>query len=270
MLRKLTVIIAVTLFLAAPALAGNRPEFDAVGDDSKNFFNDFIKEMVIEKSLDRAGNQINRYSDFTKKKDEFFKNTAGLLYPDPCFPGYYSALIDAFNSAEFEWQIVLQMKPETDIDLQIRDCVLKHNTFDPWFYAEQTGRYRQPWGELVFDIYANPTVTVQALPGPFATTGFKYPFYMDARTMPGLKNAPLVDALYTSKGIWDESLVMVLPKTGGKNGKGQTMYNLKQGDKINVFVKVPYNNTVDIFYGQDNVVLKYVGIVGTEYSNLYY
>ncbi|MEM5785678.1 MAG: hypothetical protein AAGU11_00090 [Syntrophobacteraceae bacterium] len=82
-----------------------------MGDDSANFFNDFIKYMVVQNGLDRAGNAINVYSDFTSAKKEFFKNTAGLLYPDPCFPGYYSALIDQYNSAEFEWQIVLQMKP---------------------------------------------------------------------------------------------------------------------------------------------------------------
>lgn len=268
MLKKVTVVIAVTLFLAAPALAGNRPEFDAVGDDSANFFNDFIKEMVVENALDRAGNQINKYSDFTKKGYEFFKNTAGLPYPDPCFPGYYSSLVDQYNSAEFEWQIVLQMKPESDIDLNIRDCVLKHNTFDPWFYADQTGRYRQPWGAFIFVPEANPRVTVKALPGPFATTGFKYPFFMDARTLPGLKKVILEDALYTSKGIWEEGIVMVMPLTGEKNCKGEAMYNLKQGDKINVFVEVPGTNTVDIFYGQDNVVLKYVGIVGTEYTTL--
>ena len=54
-MRKLALIffLAITL-AAAPALAGDIPEFDAVGDDSANFFNDSIKRSVIRNNLDFA------------------------------------------------------------------------------------------------------------------------------------------------------------------------------------------------------------------------
>jgi co-chaperonin GroES (HSP10) len=71
--------------------------------------------------------------------------------------------------------------------------------------------------------------------------------------------------LYTSKALWSEGLVMALPQTGNTNASGQAEYNLKQGDKIYVKVEIPGNNTVDLFYGQDNVILKYIGIIGTWY-----
>jgi len=58
---------------------------------------------------------------------------------------------------------------------------------------------------------------------------------------------------------------MVLPETGRTNISGQTMYNLKQGDRIHVKVTIPYNNSCDIRYGQDSVIVKYIGIIGTWY-----
>jgi hypothetical protein len=58
---------------------------------------------------------------------------------------------------------------------------------------------------------------------------------------------------------------MKMPETGTTNALGQTMYNLKQGDRIKVTIQIPGNNTADIRYGQDNVILKYIGIVGTWY-----
>ena len=88
---------------------------------------------------------------------------------------------------------------------------------------------------------------------------------MDARNMPGLALSAMADAIYTSKCLWEESLVMKLPATGGVNVLGEAEYNLKQGDIISVVVEIPPNNTVDLYYGKDNVSLKYIGIVGTEY-----
>jgi hypothetical protein len=60
---------------------------------------------------------------------------------------------------------------------------------------------------------------------------------------------------------------MVMPETGVTNSCGETMFNLKQGDAIQVTVSVPGNNTCDIYYGEDNVVLKYIGIIGTYFVN---
>jgi len=286
--KILTVFVAVT-FMCVPAFAGDQPEFDTVGDDSLNFFNDAIKQMVVDNNIAANGIPINLASDFTECFDcdldedddftawEFFDQTAGTLYEDPCFSriGYYeSALTDWWNSGEYEWQIVLQKKPQTDIALNIVDCVLKHNSFDPfgdtpYSGAEQTGRYTLPWGEPIFVPSANPRVTVTALPGCYATTGFQAQgsFNMDARTMPGLEVVPLVDALYTSIGIWEEGVVMVMPETGYTNAGGVPTFRLKQGDRLLVRVEVPSNNSVDIRYGADNVILKYVAVHGTEFMN---
>ena len=179
-------------------------------------------------------------------------------------------MTDAWNQGIYEWWIVLQLKPETDINLNIYDCVLKHNTFNLWGDAEQTGRYRADWGELMFIQSANPIVSASAIPGPFATSGFSAnysiasPFIMDARTLPNLTKVALDGVFYTSKAHFPEGIVMALPKTGSINQSLQNEYNLKQGDIIHVKVEVPFNNTVDVFYGPDSVLLKYVGIVGTE------
>lgn len=286
-MKRFALVVLAMALISAPAFAGNRPEFDAVGDDSANFFNGFVETGVIGNAFDGYGNPINVFSDFTEytstvdystcsvasedypysKGDvpwEFFYNTAGTPYPDPCFPGYLSALTDVYNEGVYEWQIVLQMKPESDLNLNIRDCVLKHNEFNPYFSADQTGRYRQPWGQLVFLPGCNPQVTALALPGPYRTSGFKCPLVLDARVLPGLGLVPLTQAFYTSKGIWEEGLVVALPQTGTVNQSGQTEYNLKQGDKIYVRIDIPGCNTVDVRYGASSVVAKYIGVVGTE------
>jgi len=264
-LIKLIALVVAGLFIAVPAWAGNIPEFDAVGCDATNYFaraNAVQCGQVIANNVGYNG-PINYYSVFPR--DEFFRNTAGQLFPDPCFPEYLSAMTDAWNEAVYEWWIVLQMKPESDINVNIYDCVLKHNTFDVWEGAEQTGRYRAPWGQLFFVPTANPIMTVAAYPGPYATPGFTVPITLDARVLPGLDLVAMDQQLYTSKALWSEGLVMALPQTGNTNASGQAEYNLKQGDRVYVKVEIPGNNTVDLFYGQDNVILKYIGIVGTWY-----
>jgi hypothetical protein len=271
---KLIAVLAVLCMLAAPAWAGNIPEFDAVGCDATNVFaatNEAQYGQTVAKNIGPTG-PINLASAFSS---EYFSQTAGQLFYDPCFGQYgmVSALTDAYNEAVYEWQIVLQMKPESDINLNIYDCVLKHNEFSPWWGdssaetpgAEQTGRYRASWGQLMFVPSANPSVTVIAYPGEYATPGFTGGVTMDARTLPGLGLLAMDGQLYTSKAIWDEGLVLVLPETGSSNQSGQTTYNLKQGDKIYVKVQIPYNNTADIRYGADSVILKYIGITGTWY-----
>ena len=273
---KLFIIVGIVILLAAPTWAGNIPEFDAVGCDNLNYFaaaNAVQHGQVIANNVGPYG-PINWYSFFPPVFNpltgdlidgEWFTTTAGQPFPDPCFPQYLSMLTDAWNEATYDWWIVLQMKPESDINLNIYDCVLKHNEFSLWGGAEQTGRYRADWGELFFIPTANPSITVEAIPGEFATPGFVAPFLMDARTLPGLNLVSMDDVLYTSKAHWEEGIVMVLPMTGTQNVAGDTVYNLKQGDRIHVTVTVPFNNTVDLRYGPDNVMLKYIGIVGTWY-----
>jgi len=266
-IKKILFLLVAAVFLATPAFAGDQPEFDAVWCDATNYFNDRVKDMVCWNNYNYDWRLINEYSDF---KAENFKQTAGQLKASICFWGYQDALVDAWNSAEFEWIIVLQKKPQTDLDLNIRDCVVKHNSFtpfgdEPFEGAEQTGRYGSPWGQVFWVLDANPRVTAEAFPGPYATNGFEDGFYLDARVTPGLGTVPLVDALYTSKGVWEESIVVIMPEYGVINQSGQLQYRLKQGDRIKVTVTVPWNNTADIRYGAGNVTIKYIGIHGTEY-----
>jgi hypothetical protein len=268
MLKKLALITLAMAFMTVPALAGNIPEFDAVGADDENVFNDAVKDEVVKK------NPINLDSDFTVfgfegKRAEYFDTSAASLREDPCFGflDYLSSKAGPWFMNFYEWRIVLQMAPETDLDLNIRDCVLKENQRDIWFYAQQTGRFRKTNGKLVFNKQANPRISVKA------TAGFKNfvpqgtDFWMDARRMPGLGLVCLdgpEGKLYTSKAVWEEGLVLAMPEPGGFNQCGEPVFPLREGDLITARVSIPFNNPVDIWYGPDNVSIKYVGIIGLE------
>lgn len=269
-ISRILSVLVLAVFLASSAWAGNIPEFDAVGCDATNVFAQINEQygLVVDNNIGPNG-PINLFSVFSANI-EFFNQTAGQLFPDPCYGefGLLSALTDAYNEGIYNWQIVLQMKPESDINLNIYDCVLKHNSFDLWEGAEQTGRYRADWGQLFFIPTANPIVSVSAVPGQFATPGFAAPFIMDARVMPGLGLVSMDEQLYTSKAHWAEGIVLALPETGSTNVAGQTTFNLKQGDKIAVKIEIPFNNTADVRYGADSVILKYIGIIGTWYYGM--
>jgi hypothetical protein len=264
MIKKLALLILFVAFISTPALAGNIPEFDAVGNDSANYFNDFIQQMVAANNIDASGTVINENSDFIS---ESFNTSASADDPSPCFPGYSDHKAGPWFPNYFQWQIVLQMAPETDLDLMIRDCVLKENQRNIWRYAQQTGRWRQTNGKLVFAKNKNPRVTVLALPGIKQPAG-ALPFYMDARKMPGLNLVSLQDQLYTTKALWQESIVMKLPEPGTFNRAGQPVFVLREGDLLDVTITIPWNNPVDIYYGPDNVEIKYVGIVGMDLTTL--
>jgi hypothetical protein len=252
-----------------PLAVNTHPEFDLVGTDSHICFEDYRTNQIVEFSTDSEGKRINDFSNFPS---EHFQSPAGPLLPDPCFSQgsdpYLSALAPAWTETSYAWQIVLQMKPAGDIHLDLVGCVLKQGEVDAWKAAEQTGRYRLPWGggEVFFVWSANPSLTVLALPGPYATAGFPAEgFYLDARRVPGLDLDTLVETAFTSQALVEEGIVIALPKTGATNAYGQTTYELKQGDRIRVEVGVPGNNLVDIRYGSHNAILRYIGIVGSEY-----
>lgn len=247
-----------------------RPEFDAVGKDSSNFFNDYYKDMVIPSARDRSGRLINDFSDFDS---EGFTNTAAGLTSDPCFSSlgtnYLSALAPSWTEAAFEWLITLQMKPASDISVQVVGCVLSSGETDVWKYARQTGLYSTPWApqSLVFAPQANPRVTVRAFPGPFAKVGFpKEGFYLDARKSPGLESSSLVASYQSIQSLLEGNIILAFPRTGNSNAQGETMYELNRGDVLRITIETPYNNTADVRFGSDNVFLKYLGLVGTEYT----
>lgn len=276
-LFKSAIILSILVLISTVAWAGNTPEYDAVGCDVNNFFS----KTVAYYDLVNHGpfGDLQAASSFYP---ETFNTNAGQLVANPCWDYYarnaevrapYAALTDVWNQGTYTWRIVLQMKPESDINLNIYDCVFKHNETNLFGYADQTGRFRQPWGELEFWPLNNPLVAANAFPGPYATAAFAAsggPMILDARTLPGLVNVALDGISYTSKAHWPEGIVMALPKTGSTNESGQMEYNLKQGDIIQVTVEIPdMTNTVDLWYGPDSVILKYIGIVNTEYFGSY-
>lgn len=300
-MKKLIVTLIAVVFMCTPALAGDQPEYDVVGCDATSFFNDLAMDIVCNNNF-KAAQKINEFSDFTDDCDnpvlvdylgapallcnplygatgfwEYFKTNANQPVVDLCFDnGYLSHLATAFNEYWFEWQIVLQKKPQTDLDLNIIDCVVKPNAStlfgsSPFDGAEQTGRYSGFFSPGTFWLQnSNPRVTVWAVPGPNAPAAFQAagPVLIDARTHPGLLVASLDQALYTSKALWDESIVLVMPETGVLNAAGVAQYRLRSGDRIKVRVDVPEASTADIRYGQDNVSIKYIAIHGTEYVDV--
>ncbi len=278
-LKRILVAVVAVAFLCTPAFAGEQPEFDAVGCDATNFFNDCVKELVIQNNVDWNGKLINWWSDFTKYNPacgwvEYFDQHASQAKADPCFNpfkdpnGYLSHFITAWNGGWFEWQIMLQKKPDTDLDINIRDCVLKMNSFtpfgdEPFEGASQTGRYIMPWGQSFWMADANPRITVKAYPGEYGNIDAGT--ILDCRTTPGLFLLPLNQQLYTSKALWEESVVVVMPEDGEVSLSGAVLRRLEAGDMIRIRVDIPTTNTVDLYYGEDNVVVKYVGIHGSEF-----
>jgi hypothetical protein len=277
MLKKLGILVLFAAFISAPALAGNTPEFDVVGDDSANFFNDAVKDLVVNSNI-QAGIQINYFSDWTGGVpfrypvldvhdlapypiQEFFASL-GAPQPDSCFDGlnglpYESYRTSAIIPGVYQWLIVLQMVPESDIDLNIRDCVTKENENNIWVYAQQTGRWRDSNSRLQWRPRLNPLVTVYAVPGPRAAWGFDAPFLMRARKVP-TSALGLVDldgtVRFTSKALWEEGIVMEMPDATNDN------FWLREGDMIFVQFLIPRNHPADVRYGVDNVSLKYIGV----------
>ena len=257
-----TIILAATMLLfSAQGFAGS-PEFDAVGDDSTNFFNDAIRDAVVANNVNGLGVQVNLFSDFFA---EGF-TTSGSENPDPCFPGYTSYYAGPRNTNTYTWRIVLQMKPESDLDIVIRDCVLQ-SLGNVYTEATQTGRFRNGDGTLNFVAAANPSIVATVASGPKHNFGS---FTLDSRIMPLLVPVPLTDLVaitYTSKGVWAESIVVAMPEDGAANTLGEPTVRLREGDVVSVTVNIPGNNPNHIFYGEDNVALEYVGEIGTWLTN---
>jgi hypothetical protein len=270
MLKKIVLIMVVVAFMCVPALAGERPEFDAVGDDSAIYFGSPSIALVL------ANNPWNGDSDFTGFPGREDWDGPGGLDDDLCFPGYQSKLVPAgfAGGLGFNYRIVLQMRPDTDLDINIIDCVVKPNSetafgTDPFEGAHQTGRYLLLGFLPFFDVTMNPIISAMAFPGPNAAGGWA-PFYLTARTHPLLRNVTLDGArtYYTSKAIWDESIVVRLPEPRVPVDGWPNMFEaaLQQGDLIAIDIAMPAQNPVDIRYGQYSVFIKYVGVDRTDWT----
>jgi hypothetical protein len=247
-----------------------RPEIDLVGEDTQYFFRDDWISQIFINGKDVWGSRINNFSAF---QPEFFSTNAGQATIDTCYSTptrtYLSVLTPTWTEAEYEWEIVLQMKPATDPVLKLHGCVFRTGENDVWTAGYQTGFYTVPWApnQPVFVSAVNPRLTVRALPGPMAKKGFpSQGFFLDTRRHSGLQVAPLADSLITVQTLASESIVIALPSQGGINASGQTMYSLSQGDRIKVVVSIPGNTTADVRFGESGAVLQYIGMKGTEYT----
>lgn len=261
MIKKALFVIVTMAFLSTSAMAGDRPEFDGVGDDSNNWFNCLAEDLVI------AANPWNTASAFLRESFTPPAKETG----DLCFPGYMSAYTQWHKRAQYKYRIVLQMDPSTDLDINIRDCVTKHNSTTifgdaPNDGAFQTGRGVDWLGFPGFYPGTNPYVTVMAYPGPYAVFGFNAPFYLTNREQGGLDENDFVEVPYTSKALWQESLVARMPEYEVPAPQNGMEYNLSAGDIIEVVIDIPATGVTDVRYGADNVTVKYVGVTGTVYT----
>jgi hypothetical protein len=298
-LRKIVFVIAAMALICTPAFAGDQPEYDAVGCDSENIFMGAAQLIVCQGNA-KGGQLINEYSNFKTgcclnpifyaglgwtcdplynpdpQACETYTSDAEDPFKDVCFgecddettdpaDEYYSQLGTAFNSHFWKYRIVLQKKPQTDLDINIYDCVVKPNEFtmfgDGSFEgAEQTGRYGGFGSPGTFWLpLGNPTITAIAI-----LEGGGGSFRLEGRYQPGLGPVCLENVLYTSKGPWDESIVVKMPLTGDLNACGDTETRLGSGDAIEVTLATTEDSTADVRYGEDNVMIKYIAIHGTE------
>lgn len=270
MLKKTLLIMVIVAFMCVPALAGERPEFDAVGADELIYFQSPSIGLVL------ANNPWNFDSDFNLVDYSEAWDGPGGLDEDLCFPGYHSKLVPAgfAGGLGFFYRIFLQMRPDTDLDINIIDCVVKPNSetafgVNPYEGAHQTGRYLLMGFLPFFDVTMNPIISAMALAGP-NSAGNWAPFYLTARTHPLLRNVVLDGArtYYTSKAIWDESIVVRLPQPRVPVDGHPNMFEaaLQQGDIVEINIDMPAQNPVDIRYGQYSVFIKYVGVDATDWT----
>lgn len=261
-------IASALLLIGSQAFSGGRPEFDAVGNDSSNHFNDAITTLVS------TANPWNTKSDFTVHPllgMEYFSPPVQLT-DDICYDGYRSAYTQWRKPARYEWQIVLQMDPQSDLDINIKQCVVKHSSTTvfgriPWEGGDQTGRYQLTDGTVFFIPGANPAITVVASPGPNAVFGFTSPFILTGRTQGSITELPLKRLPYTGTAIWERALVAKMPEYLTAAPDGGVEYPLSAGDTIKITIAIPFLNSVDIRYGQDNVTVRYIGVNNTIFTN---
>jgi hypothetical protein len=269
--KKIILLAVAAIFLATPALADNQPEYEALCDWQNIFAQDGqLTYGAVTENCRELGFPYNEASLFP---GEYFEPpiTTGQAKIDFCFTDdgapYWSYRAEPQVPATWEWRFKLQMMPESDINVNIYDCVLKPQGTDIFTQAQQTGRMNfANDGSTEFVRSMNPSITVVAEPAdwdPVTMTGRFDPFVMTARRMPILTRVALDQLLYTSKAHWYEGLVLELPIEGQDNANGDTQHQLLQGDFIKVTLSVPFGHPARVAYGPDNVLLKYIGVVGT-------
>ncbi len=209
---------------------------------------------------------------------------------NPIVSGLLNAKVSAGNAGFFEWWIRLPKKPSGEINIVIECGVLKPNTsflFDAIeLCAAETGerigagfctRQEIDPGNNPLIIAALPRVEAVAFPGPYNTfapfhlTAFKNPssytlsFDPVTGAMSNNTNSQILDGSTSArillKACMDKTIVTKLPVTGQMNAfvPAETENDLEAGDLICVTMKVPRQNTVDVFCNAQSARLAGIG-----------
>ena len=203
-MKKVMLILLAVMFVASSAWAGTIPEFDAVGCDATNVFakNNAVQYgQVIDNNIGPNG-PINDFSVPMCPEPVLGPGIVSgrLLANCPRIPALGVRVVERpyrclESRAVYEWYIILQMKPESDLNLNIYDCVLKHNEFSPWVEAARADWAVQSTTGVSFSLFLRPTpalrlrrILVSMLP-----LGSLHRSSMDARTLPGLDIVALDD-----------------------------------------------------------------------------
>ncbi|MGA1871114.1 MAG: hypothetical protein ACMUJM_21480 [bacterium] len=211
---------------------------------------------------------------------------AGRCFPVP-FP---STLTPAGNGGWYRWRIVLQEKPHSDFVLKVRGCILENEGLTVYkpstpeiieaattprdSAAGETGAFHLNNNLIQFIPSANPTIKVWAEPGPYST--FSTPFNMAGVVMPGGLSRDdaddctvldgSADTRFALVGNFDATILLQLPEDGINECNQETSV-LHQGDMIEIIIKIPDNNVVDVRLGRQSVWLQYNAIVGTSITS---
>lgn len=201
--------------------------------------------------------------------DQYYATNNALDAPNNYHYPYKSVFTPERSGAIYRWRIVLQQQPASDISISIEDCVLTETLNCPtgiFTTPSETGFYNLgPY--LVFLQSALPSITAWAIPGPYASLGFSQPFPLYVRQQPQTSASlcPIQSLPFVSTAFFDESIVAAMPMTGGSAyGNFAQGYSLNGGDMIDISIGIPQTvNPNDYYFGQDNVLLKYIGVTGT-------
>lgn len=213
----------------------------------------------------------------TKYACENFKSSKPVNKPDFCLGSLPQSRIGMGGGGFFSWDIVLPVKPTSDLTIKVQCAVLLPNETNINNCSGETGQVVGPGcsrGVKNLNYWALPTIEAKAYPGPFAETGFKMPFHLTAMRNPGVHgywgyhnsdNKPhqVLDGSKGSrislKACFQKAIFVSIPANGRFNTRGQTEWKLNEGDLIRVIMTVPLSNTVDIYCSKASVTAEGIG-----------
>lgn len=269
------IVCLLALCMVTPTMAAETSYIAVVGNDihSNSFYlsqkyQQFISDQIYL-GVPVTGETFNASSPIDQPEICDTSGTVAGTYPNQTFidNGNKNALVQAGNSGSYEWTVNLPQKPLGEINLVMRCGILMPNAFATSGYKAIklfAGEMDQPL----------PTIEAIASPGPY-NIPFT-PFHLTAYRNPGTYN--LTDdtfgVIYDSdamqvlngsvrtrillKACMDKTIVTKLPVNGQKNSLGETEAKLVLGDHIKVIMRVPSQNSVDIYCHVES--LKVMGI----------